>query len=115
MVPLGGRAARAPPGSTQQLPVAGHKEGARDTRDAPGESPVAPKAQGSAAGAAGRRGGATARDAVKGERLGGGSNECLCGHRGLRVVPLGHPSHLCLQPPGVPARVSGRAGGGVWR
>ncbi|XP_033045053.1 transmembrane 6 superfamily member 1 isoform X6 [Trachypithecus francoisi] len=43
------------------------------------------------------------RDAVKGERR-GGCDECLCGHRGLRAVPLGHPGHLCLQPPGCPAR-----------
>lgn len=71
-------------------------------RGAPGRAPAR------GAGAAGSWGGAPARDAVKGERRGSG-DECLGGHGGLRAVPLGHPSHLRLQPPGCPTRVSGRA------
>lgn len=58
-------------------------------------------------GTAGSRGGAPARDAVKGRRRGGGY-ECLCGHRGVRAVPVRHPGHLRLQPAGGPARVSAR-------
>lgn len=46
-------------------------------------------------------------------RAAGGGDECDCGHRGLRAVPLGHPGHLCLQPPGGPAPVSGRTGVGL--
>ncbi|XP_041607501.1 transmembrane 6 superfamily member 1 isoform X4 [Vulpes lagopus] len=70
---------------------------------AEGAARDAPKGTAEGRGRCRKPGRGAARDALKGERRGGG-DECVCGHRGLRAVPLGHPGHLCLQPPGGPAR-----------
>lgn len=119
--PLGWRTSGAPPG-TAPLPCApggcgrarrggaaeGAARGARGAGRDAARRGAPRRARPRGAGAAGSWGGAPARDAVKGKRRGSG-DECLGSHWGLRAVPFGHPGHLRLQPPGCPARVSGRA------
>lgn len=56
----------------------------------------------------GRGAGAAGSGEGRAARRGGGGDERLGGHRGVRAVALGHPGHLHLRPPGGPARVSGR-------
>lgn len=97
-----------PPGPHRGAALPGGCGRARRGGAAEGAARDAPKGTAEGRGRCRKLGRGAARDALKGERRGGG-DECLCGHRRLRAVPLGHPGHLCLQPPGGPARVSGRA------
>ncbi|XP_045865443.1 transmembrane 6 superfamily member 1 isoform X4 [Meles meles] len=99
-----------PPGPHRGAALPGGCGRARRGGAAEGAARDAPKGTAEGRGRCRKLGRGAARDALKGERRGGG-DECLCGHRRLRAVPLGHPGHLCLQPPGGPARFLDDRGG----